>query len=900
MKRRTNLDDVPAGALVGRAVDRAALTSIFDEGARLVSIVGPGGMGKTSLATAFARDHLASYSQDGDGGVWFCDLTSAASPTDACTVIASVLGARLAPNDHDEAPVVSLSQTLRRRGRLLLVLDNFEHLVGSSARIVADLLREAPRARILTTTRVSLGLPGEYRWPLQGLGQASLAADASAESLRNIESIELFLRRAHQIRPDFEGDLETLRAIAGITTKLEGMPLAIELAAARVAVLSAAQIHDRLREQGADVLARKTDEGRHRSMHAVVLDSLRLLDERERACLLACSVFRDGFTVSAIEAVTNDATRALDDVEALLAHSLLRRMHVPGEPRFTLYEVVREVIESELDHDADLRQHLRNGHAVYFATLVGRQANAPLQAYEEDLSNLLQAHTTLTSGVATASDGAHALALAAAVDPLLLARGRLALRLEVMARTLALAASDERLRSTPDFVTVLVAQAHARAELGAFDDAKIDLERALASQPNPCAEAKARVGLGVIVEARGDTAEAAEHFARALDRAEQVPPTSPLFARAREVEAEARAALAHALRREGRLDEAEAAVHSNIALYRAIGSERGIAAMTLEAGVHALFREKHDAAVGHFGEALALARRAGLRALEGAILSARGVLEQERGNLTDARTSHEQAVTIFRETGMPYSEASALYYLAGAHLESGQQEDAETIFVGALQLVRGVGVPRYQALILGALASIHARRGALTESRALLDEADTIAKSCQREPSLLTTLAVHRFQLTIRASQAESIDAARDLVRRHPCDDPRFALRVLEASARNTDIVTSNHDRLEVRPGGKAFRLPTTADEVDLSRRPALARILGALARQRVEAPGEGLGVDDVLAAGWPDERIRYEAGANRVYVALAELRKIGLRDWLVTDERGYRLTTSKPVVVRG
>lgn len=126
----------------------------------------------------------------------------------------------------------------------------------------------------------------------------------------------------------------------------------------------------------------------------------------------------------------------------------------------------------------------------------------------------------------------------------------------------------------------------------------------------------------------------------------------------------------------------------------------------------------------------------------------------------------------------------------------------------------------------------------------------------------------------------------------------RFAYRVLaQAASRCEAPGVEGAPLLVVRAEGKGFRLPAAGD-VDLSRRAPLARIVHALTLRRIEAPGEPLRLEDLLAAGWPGERVRYDAGANRVYVALAELRKLGLRDWMVTDEAGYRLSTTRRVVL--
>jgi tetratricopeptide (TPR) repeat protein len=381
------------------------------------------------------------------------------------------------------------------------------------------------------------------------------------------------------------------------------------------------------------------------------------------------------------------------------------------------------------------------------------------------------------------------------------------------------------------------------------------------------------------VETRGDTEGAREELRAAL------------AAPSREIEAEARAAVAHTYRREGRLDEAEREIAASLALYRALDDVAGLSRTVSEAGVIALFRQQYQVAVSRFDEALALARALGVRPHEAAVLTARGTLEQELGNVDRARELHEAAVSIFRELGMAYLEASTLYYLAGAHIESGRGADGEAVLVSALRLVRAVGVPRYEALMLGALAASRARAGATEEARALLDQADGLAESCRTEAPLLATLAIHRLQL-VPPNEA-TLREAEGIAARHACDDPRFALRLL-GLPRGVDATAA----LVVRHDGGAFRLPGEDADVDLARRGALARVLLALARARAELPGEVLSVADVLAAAWPGERVRYEAGANRVYVALAELRKLGLRDWIVSEDGGYRLATSRAVVL--
>jgi predicted ATPase len=890
----TNL--LAAGApLVGRVQDRAALADLFEEGARLVSVIGPGGLGKTSLATAYAAAQIEAYGGHGEGGVWFCDLTHARTPTDFCASVAGALGLRLDAAEDAARLVDHLGKVLARRGRLLLVLDNFEELAPHAAATAGVLLRAAPRALLLVTTRVALDLPGEHRFPLPGL--ALPPAGASRDALLGVASVDLFVRRARQVRPDLDLDDAAVAAIADLAARLDGIPLAIELAAARVAVLSPAQIRARLAEGSAGVLVRPRDGGRHASMRGVVADSFRLLDAEARACFLATGVFRGGFTLAALESVA--ARPALAPLEVLVSHSLVRvlpRAEAGGEPRFSLYEVIREFAEAELAAQPALAEALSAAHERTFAA-AARAAPAELGADVENLQRALAAAVARgRRGDAAAADDA--LALALAIHAVTRPRGLLAPCLAVLDEAVA-AARAAGATEGARFAEALVARGRLHADRGAFDAADGDLDEGLARTADAGLTALALVSRGLIVEARGATEAAREAFSAALACARRAPDGAVALAR----EAEARACLAHAHRREGRLDAAEAEIAAAIEAYRAAGDEQGLATAIFEAGVIDLFRERHDEAIARFDDALRRARRLGARPREAAILTARGTLEQEIGHLDEAAALHEEAVGRYRDAGLVYAEASTLYYLGGCHLERGQRADAAAVFGAALALVRGVGVPRYEALLLGAEAALAADAGQAAEAARLLAAAEAAALPCGSEPPLRATLAIHRLHLALPATapgdRAALLAEARTLAGAHACDDPRFALRILEQASRALSApVPAGAPPLVIRAEGKGFRLPGAAVDVDLGRRAPLSRIVHALARRRIEAPGESLPLEDILAAGWPGERLRYDAGKNRVHVTLAELRKLGLRGFLVTDAAGYRLVTTGPVVL--
>lgn len=898
----------PSEPLLGRAADVAALLELFEEGARLVTIVGPGGMGKTRLAGAVAVEAAPAFVEG--GGATFVDLTSATTAGGFAALVARELGVRLRASRDPGAAIEQLARALGRRGRALLVLDNFEQLADVAVETVGALLAGAPRARVLVTSRRALELADEHRWPLEGLAlPPAREARGTRDEVLSAPAVALFVRRARQLRPSLALDEDAVDAIVGIVARVEGMPLAIELAAARVAALSPQQILERLSARRDEILARSggapprpnalpstrtRDDGRHASMRGVVAESFRLLSERERRCLLGCGVFDGGMSLEAIDAVVGPDS-ALPAVEGLVASSLVRLVRSPelgDEPRFALYEVIREYARGELDATPELASELRRRHARYFAEVAARLPRARLSL---ELANCLVAAAELTATTGEAADAARALELTLAIEPILLSHGLLAARAKVLDDALG-AASRSGVGSSAA-LRARIARGHTQGELGARSAAREDYEAALvagAAIGDDEVLALAHARLGALVETTGDTAAARGHFQTALEAVARLAPGPATRAR----EAAVRAALVHAYRREGRLADAEREVLGCIGAYRVLGDEEGLCATVGEAGVLALFAQRYDEARARFDEALALARRIGARTREAAILTATGTMLQELGELDRARELHEAAVGIYRDAGTPYAEASTVYYLAGTQLERGQRGDAETLLQTALAAVRAIGVPRYEALLLGLQAALFADDGRDELARETFAEADRAAVRCASEPALLATLSIHRLHLPMRgASPAEAEVLCREgaeLAGRHGCDDPRFALRALQLSA----TARRAEDGLAIGPEGRAFRLPGASGEIDLSRRAPLSRILHALARRRIDAPGEALRVEDLLAAGWPGERVRFEAGANRVYVALTELRKLGLRDFVLSDQAGYRLTTSRPVTL--
>jgi predicted ATPase len=329
---RTNLP-VPANPLVGRKKELVEVLRLVQGDARLVTVVGPGGVGKTRFALATAAEAADAFPD----GVWFVDLSPVRDAQLVLPTVAHALGA-----DGD------LTRHLRDAACLLLI-DNFEQVVGAAGDL-APLVASCPDVRVLVTSREPLRISAEREYALRPLPESP--------------AVELFRHRAALVAPDVEIDYDVA---AQICDALDRLPLAIELAAARVRVLEPAMLLERLEDRLPLLVTRARDlPERQRALHATIAWSYELLDETEQRLFRALAVFRGGATLDAIEAV---AGAGLDLVESLVDKSLVR--HRRG--RFVMLETIREFARDELDaHDESV--DLRRLHAQHFAD-VAESAN---------------------------------------------------------------------------------------------------------------------------------------------------------------------------------------------------------------------------------------------------------------------------------------------------------------------------------------------------------------------------------------------------------------------------------------------------------------------------------------------------------------------------------------------
>jgi len=317
-------------AFIGRA---GAVTEVAAHLARyrLVTVTGPGGAGKTRLAGQVASQTAARFAD----GVWLAELAAVTDPAQVASAVGAALGIRDLPA---EAAADALARVLARR-QLLLVLDNCEHVIGAAAELCARLLLAADDVRILATSREPLRIAGEARYRL---GPLALPPSGDPAAAADCEAVTLFADRARRVDPGFTLDAATVPAVARLVTRLDGLPLAIELAAARVDVLGVAQLLDRINDRfsllaDADRLA----EDRQRSLAAAVRWSYQLLDATEQRVFRALAAFPGPFTLDAAEAVTNAAAGQV--VLRLVDCSLVLppRTGPDGRSRYGMLETLR-------------------------------------------------------------------------------------------------------------------------------------------------------------------------------------------------------------------------------------------------------------------------------------------------------------------------------------------------------------------------------------------------------------------------------------------------------------------------------------------------------------------------------------------------------------------------------
>ncbi len=366
------------------------------QGVRLVTLTGPGGTGKTRLALQVAADLIDRFAD----GVYFVDLAPVREPESVLAAIARTVGLR----ETSDRPLLDELKGQLRAQMMLLLLDNFEQVMAAAPK-VGELLRDCPQLKLLVTSREALHVRGEHVFPVPPLAlpKADLK-QPSIEQLTQYEAIRLFIERAQAVKPDFKLTTENAPAVAEICLRLDGLPLAIELATARISLFSPQALLERvgsrlklLRGGARDLPVRQ------QTLRDTIDWSYELLDTGEQRLFALLSVF-PSCTFEAVEAVASGIKRLdetgvdiLDGLASLVDKSLIRRADQgTGEPRLLMLETIREYAAERLEEDPEFSAAARRAHATYFADFTQRQwerltgfgREAALGAMESDIENV--------------------------------------------------------------------------------------------------------------------------------------------------------------------------------------------------------------------------------------------------------------------------------------------------------------------------------------------------------------------------------------------------------------------------------------------------------------------------------------------------------------------------------
>jgi predicted ATPase len=694
-------------AFVGRTRELERLERLLDGGAALVTLHGPGGAGKTRLVVRYAHAHLDRW----PGGAWFCDLSEA---RDLDGIVAAV-GHALRVTVSSE-PVRQLGWAMASRGRCLVILDNFEQVAAHAPTALEPWLEQAQEAVFLVTSRTVLGVKGEHPVSLEPLGQEEARA--------------LFVERATSAWQGF-ADRSDPSSLDPLLALLDGLPLAIELAAARVRVLTPEQMLARMADRFQLLTARSGRPGRQATLLATLDWSWELLGADEQAAMAQLAVFEGGFDAEAAEAVILvEGADALDLLQALVDRSWVRRV---AEDRFGLLYSMLEYARrrgAELGGGAELRHGLwfaDLGSADALAALHGPSGSALRRSLALELDNLLAAcRRALARG-----DAGVAVPTAIAAWEVVAQQGPVEVGLALAEEVLGLPLDP-----------VGAAWMHAISGvalrlLGRMDESHTRLEQALASSVQAGdleLEGRALLALGVLDGVQGRTDEAEARFRGAIDALRR--------GGARWGEGRALEGLGLLCSFRGRVDEAEAHLLAALEVHRRVRDLHGQAVVSASLGRLAGGRGRRDEARRHLDVALALSRQVGDARAENTVRWTLGELLVDLGELEAARSSFAGALQGHRWSGNRAGECSALLRLGDLDLREGRLDRAQREGDEALDVARQLGSPFLEAAALRVLADVDVRRGAIGEARTRMEAARAVVEAADLPRELVRVLCV--------------------------------------------------------------------------------------------------------------------------------------------------------------
>jgi predicted ATPase/transcriptional regulator with XRE-family HTH domain len=752
-------------SFVGRSAELGALARLLaNPGCRLLTLHGPGGIGKTRLALAVAAREAMAFPD----GVAFVPLASIDRPDQIVSAIGEAL--QIAPGSHADSTGHLLS-ALRER-RMLLVLDNFEHLLDG-AELVAALLAHAPHLTVVVTSRERLNLQAEWLFTVDGLSfpqQHPRAAEAQPSAPpADYSAVALFMQRARQVQPELMLDSAALASVAQICQHVAGMPLAIELAAASVQVLSVAEIERQIRATMHMLATRLRDvPTRHRSMRAVFEHSWRLLRDEEQAALSALAVFRSGWTA---EAALQVAGASAELLSALADKSLVRAGRAPEptagteETRFVMLEPIRAYALEQLavrGEDARVRQ----SHASYYLALAEAAAdewNTPMK--EAAIVRQAREHDNMRAALQWAFDtgnSAIGIRFALALWRYWRSFGHKSEGRAWLAQLLALDEHPADAAAVERHERALHAAAWLASDQYDFATATRLFEQSLALHPT-LGDASGKTNLADVLRHAARQARAEGQYAQAAALLEDILARHRVvgdrtLAGRRSIEltidevGQVLRELGTVRREQGDFARATALLEQAREVHHAVGDRTSVAFALL--GLGDIARDQGDVASLRAAcePGLATIREVGIQWALGFALNNLALAAYYEGDLVRAETLIRESVGLFRANHADTSLSEVLITLGAVLGRRGDVEAACDVLAEALRLAQSVGPRLFAALAMEELAKVGLASGAAERSVRLLAGASALRAEMGTPVRPVDQTGLHQVLATARST----------------------------------------------------------------------------------------------------------------------------------------------------
>jgi len=888
----TFLNNLPLqiSTFVGREAEIAEVRELLNR-SRLLTLTGAGGCGKTRLALQVAAEVL----DDHPDGVWWVDL----APISDSALVASEVAATLSIRELPSQPVIDTLTAQLAERRLLIGLDNCEHLLQACAELTATLLEACPGVVVLATSRESVGIEGEQSWRVPSLPVP--AAELAGAALAEVEAVQLFCDRARQARPNFRLVEANAHAVATICRRLDGIPLAIELAAARVRVLTPQEIADAMRERFALLTGgSRTAMPRQRTLEASVDWSHDLLSTAEQTLFRRISVFAGGWTLDAVESVCAgdglEVVEILDLLASLVDKSLVQADEQGFRTRYGMLETVRAYARQKLS-DAAEAALVRNQHLDYHMRLAESAEpalfGAGLEQWLEPLATEIDNFRGALGWAIDAGRIDEALRLASALWLFFEARGHWREGREHLES--ALAAEDG---SALARAKALVAVGHVATIGSDWVAARRFAEEALAIGREVGDERT----VGRALDLKGWALISLEPGAAMSVLEQSIAISRPLGDAWFLADALFGAGFLATVR--GQLRAAPPLLEDALAVSRAAGNLLGIRESLTWLGLNATLQCRFSEAGAMLGEALAQSRSLGDPLFAMLDLAFLGFGRIRAGELAAARVSIEEAIAL--GTQMAHAATPLMqWYLGLLEYATGELDRAEALMTQALPAARA---NNYTSFSVGALLITAAAQLARAETAAgvaAIEEAVLVARESEN-PLAIGAALEGQAQL---AAEAGEVSRAEELLHEalrafHDGGDPAGAADVLESLAALVRELQSDEQAVRLLGAADAaraalgcvrFPVRQPDHEAQLS---ALREALGEEAFETAWSAGASLSLDDAVAYAERGRGERKRPSRGWDSLSPAEVRVVQLvSEGLTNPQIGERLFISRRTV---